>query len=210
MPGSTHLRRDKCAGDYGSKGSRSRYWLPESPANAHLRGAALSLHRRRGPILSTDHTSAPRIGSASPGGIYFLRVWVAHRPSCTYPVPPVHRHQYLQRRQQRRLAPYKPVFRPQPRLKPAATRSPSEHIELLLMAGFRANTVALWAMIERTSSPIKHGAIRFTVELQALWAAESKTPFDGKVAILGLGYVGLPLAVALAGGGNSGDWNRRR
>src|SRR4051812_18455897 len=36
---------------------------------------------------------------------------------------------------------------------------------------------------------------------RALWAAESGTRFKGKVAILGLGYVGLPLAVAFAEAG---------
>jgi UDP-N-acetyl-D-glucosamine dehydrogenase len=34
-----------------------------------------------------------------------------------------------------------------------------------------------------------------------LWAAESRTHFDGRVAIIGLGYVGLPLAVAFAEAG---------
>ena len=51
-----------------------------------------------------------------------------------------------------------------------------------------------------------HGAVvriikQIASEVTKLWGRWIKTPFDGKVAILGLGYVGLPLAVAFAEAG---------
>lgn len=139
-----HLRQNKSATGYPPCGSRSRYWLPTSPTSTHLRDAILSLYRRESSTLVLGHPSTSRKDRASPiWRIFSSRNGVAHMPSGVHQL-------LLETCSTLFLGCWQCCFL---LTNSILTRnhsgslrlihSLSEHIKLLLMAGFRANIVAL-------------------------------------------------------------------